>query len=141
MDRFERGVLMSPIDRELLASSLVSEGQMSLPAEAYTDAAVLDWEKEHFFDGSWVCVGRSWDLRSVGDRCAVALGHESALLTRDEEGNLKAFYNVCRHRGHVLAEVGESSSVSFTRCPSHACYGRRMNLPLDDSPTSASTCP
>ena len=34
MDGFERGVLMSPIDRALLASSLVSEGQMSLPAEA-----------------------------------------------------------------------------------------------------------
>ena len=33
-DGFERGVLMRPIDRELLASSLVSEGQMSLPAEA-----------------------------------------------------------------------------------------------------------
>ena len=48
---------MTPIDRELLASSLVSEGQMNLPAEAYTDVAVLDWEMEHFFDESWVCVG------------------------------------------------------------------------------------
>src|ERR671911_650006 len=115
---------MTPIDRELLASSVVSEGQMNLPAEAYTDAAVLDWEKEHFFDGSWVCVGRSEDLRGVGDRCAVALGHESALLTRDEEGGLRAFYNVCRHRGHVLAEVGELSSGRFIRCPYHAwAYG------------------
>ncbi|HYZ04910.1 MAG TPA: aromatic ring-hydroxylating dioxygenase subunit alpha [Rubrobacter sp.] len=115
---------MRPIDRELLASSLVSEGQMSLPAEAYTDVAVLDWEMEHFFDESWVCVGRSEDLRGAGDRCAVALGHESALLTRDEEGNLRAFYNVCRHRGHVLAEVGESSSGRFIRCPYHAwAYG------------------
>ncbi|HKH37574.1 MAG TPA: aromatic ring-hydroxylating dioxygenase subunit alpha [Rubrobacter sp.] len=123
-DGFERGVLMSPIDRALLASSLVSEGQMSLPAEAYTDVAVLDWEMEHFFDESWVCVGRSEDLRGAGDRCAVALGHESALLTRDEEGNLRAFYNVCRHRGHVLAEVGESSRGRFIRCPYHAwAYG------------------
>src|ERR687890_1076859 len=124
MDGFERGVLMRPIDRELLASSLVSEGQMSLPAGAYTDVAVLDWEMEHFFDESWVCVGRSDDLRGAGDRCAVALGHESALLTRDEEGNLRAFYNVCRHRGHVLAEVGESSRGRFIRCPYHAwAYG------------------
>ncbi|HEX5914491.1 MAG TPA: Rieske (2Fe-2S) protein, partial [Rubrobacter sp.] len=116
---------MTPIDRELLASSLVSEGQMSLPAEAFTDAAVLDWEMEHFFDESWVCVGRSEDLRGVGDRCAVALGHESALLTRDEEGGLRAFYNVCRHRGHVLAEVGESSSGRFIRCPYHASAYRQ----------------
>jgi glycine betaine catabolism A len=115
---------MAPIDRELLSSSLVSEGQMSLPAEAYTDDSVLDWEMEHFFDESWVCVGRSEDLRGPGDRCAVALGHESVLLTRDEEGSLGAFYNVCRHRGHELMEVGEAASGRFIRCPYHAwAYG------------------
>jgi Rieske 2Fe-2S family protein len=54
----------------------------------------------------------------------VALGRESALLVRDEGGNLRAFYNVCRHRGHLLAEVGESSSGRFIRCPYHAwAYG------------------
>jgi len=115
---------MTPIDRELLSSSVLSEGQMSLPAEAFTDDSVLDWEMEHFFDESWVCVGRSEDLRGTGDRCAVALGRESALLARDEQGNLRAFYNVCRHRGHLLAEVGESSSGRFIRCPYHAwAYG------------------
>src|SRR5688572_4299204 len=50
-----RGVFMTPIDRELLSSSVLSEGQMSLPAEAFTDDSVLDWEMEHFFDESWVC--------------------------------------------------------------------------------------
>jgi len=115
---------MTPIDRELLSSSVLSEGQMSLPAEAFTDDSVLDWEMEHFFDESWVCVGRSEDLRGTGDRFAVALGRESALLARDEQGNLRAFYNVCRHRGHLLAEVGESSSGRFIRCPYHAwAYG------------------
>ncbi len=115
---------MAPIDRELLSLSVISEGQMSLPAEAFNDDAVLDWEMEHFFDESWVCVGRAEDLRGPGDRCAVALGRESALLVRDEEGNLRAFYNVCRHRGHLLAEVGESSSGRFIRCPYHAwAYG------------------
>src|SRR5918995_7028355 len=119
MDGFERGVRMAPIDRELLASSLVSEGQMSLPAGAYTDVAVLDWEMEHFFDESWVCVGRSENLRGAGDRCAVALGHESALLARDEEGDLRAFYNVCRHRGHELLGVDEAASGRVIRCSDH----------------------
>src|SRR5215212_2181969 len=115
---------MAPIHRESLSSAVISEGQMSLPAEAYTDDSVLEWEMKHFFDESWVCVGRSEDLRDPGDRCAVALGHESVLLTRDEEGNLRAFYNVCRHRGHLLAEVGESSGGRFIRCPYHAwAYG------------------
>ena len=35
---------MVPMDRELLTSSVICEGQMSLPAEAFTDDAVLDWE-------------------------------------------------------------------------------------------------
>src|ERR671920_2267976 len=120
MDGFERGVRMTPIDRELLASSLNSEGQMNLPAEAYTDVAVLDWEMEHFFDESWVCVGRSEDLRNAGDRRAVSLGHERALLVRDESGKLRAFYNVCRHRGHELMPVGETGSGRYVRCPYHA---------------------
>ncbi|HEU4493283.1 MAG TPA: aromatic ring-hydroxylating dioxygenase subunit alpha [Rubrobacteraceae bacterium] len=115
---------MTPVNRELLARSLTSEGQMSLPAEAYADASVFRWEMDHFFDGSWVCVGRSEDLRNAGDRRAVRLGHERILLVRDESGRLRAFYNVCRHRGHELMAVGETASGRFVRCPYHAwAYG------------------
>ena len=97
---------------------------MSLPRGAYTEDSVLAWEMEHFFDESWVCVGRSEDLRNPGDRKAVVLGHERALLVRDEDGVLRAFYNVCRHRGHDLLEVGCSASGKFIRCPYHAwAYG------------------
>jgi glycine betaine catabolism A len=117
-------VLMTPVNRELLVRSLISEGQMNLPAAAYTDALVLRWEMEHFFDGSWVCVGRSEDLRYAGDRRAVRLGHERILVVRDESGELRAFYNVCRHRGHELMAVGETASGRFVRCPYHAwAYG------------------
>jgi glycine betaine catabolism A len=124
MDRLERIVLMTPINRELLARSVISEGQMSLPAEAYADASVLLWEMEHFFDRSWVCVGRSEDLRNPGYRRAVRLGQERALLVRGEDGSLRAFYNVCRHRGHELMAVGEAGSGRYIRCPYHAwAYG------------------
>ena len=87
---------MTPLDRELLVSSVVPDGQMSLPRAAYTDNSVLAWEMEHFFDESWVCVGRSEDLRDPGDRKAVSLGHERALLVRGEDGRLRAFYNSLR---------------------------------------------
>ncbi|MGH3146237.1 MAG: SRPBCC family protein, partial [Rubrobacter sp.] len=53
---------MTPIARELLAPSLAPFGRSStLPAGAYTDEAVFRWEQEHFFDRSWVCVGRAAD--------------------------------------------------------------------------------
>ncbi len=112
---------MTPIARELLAPCLAPFGQSStLPSEAYTDWSVLRWEMEHFFDRSWVCVGRSERLRNAGDQRAVKAGLESAVITRDEDGELHAFYNVCRHRGHELLAVGESTNRKFIRCPYHA---------------------
>src|SRR5215213_5043080 len=115
---------MTPIDRKRLAPSLTSDGQMSLPAEAYAGDSVLRWELEHFFDESWVCVGRSEDLRDAGDRRAVRLGRECVLLERGEGSSLRAFFNVCRHRGHELLEVGQAASGRFVRCPYHAwAYG------------------
>jgi glycine betaine catabolism A len=116
---------VTPIDRELLAPSLAPFGKSTtLPAEAYTDESVFRWEQERFFDGSWVCVGRAGGLREAGDRRAVSLGRESVLLVRGEDDTLRAFYNVCRHRGHELLPVGGEACGKFVRCPYHAwAYG------------------
>ena len=116
---------MTPVARESLAPALAPFGQSStLPSEAYTSESVFRWELEHFFDRSWVCIGRTEDLLTPGDQRAVAIGLESALLTRDEEGELRAFYNVCRHRGHELLETGCVTNGKFIRCPYHAwAYG------------------
>jgi hypothetical protein len=60
---------VTPIARELLAPSLGPFGRSStLPAEAYTGGFVFRWEQEHFFDRSWVCVGRAGGLEYVGDQ-------------------------------------------------------------------------
>jgi len=116
---------MTPVARESLAPALAPFGKSStLPSEAYTSESVFRWELDHFFDRTWVCVGRAEDLRSAGDQRAVAVGLESVLLTRDEEGGLHAFYNVCRHRGHELLEAGCGTNQKFIRCPYHAwAYG------------------
>ena len=91
----------TPVASELLAPSLAPFGSSStLPAEAYTDEAVFRWELEHFFDESWVCVDRADGLMQAGDQRAFSSGRESVLLVRGEDGTLRAFYNVCRHRGH-----------------------------------------
>ena len=115
----------TPIAREILAPSLAPFGRSStLPAEAYTAESVLRWEQEHFFDRGWVCVGRADGLGETGDQRAVPLGRESVLLVRGEEGTLRAFYNVCRHRGHELLPVGGEACGKFVRCPYHAwAYG------------------
>jgi Rieske 2Fe-2S family protein len=112
---------VTPIARELLAPSLDTFGRSStLPAEAYTAGSVFLWEQEHFFDRGWVCIGRAGGLEYAGDQRAVSLGRESVLLVRDEDGVLRAFYNVCRHRGHELLPVGGEACGKFIRCPYHA---------------------
>ncbi len=91
-----------------------------LPRGAYTDPAVLAWEQDHFFAGSWVCVGRSAAVEEPGARTAVRIGNEGVLLVRSESGALHAFSNVCRHRGHELLPCGESDKRSTIACPYHA---------------------
>ena len=55
-------VATAPLDPEALARCVAPFGQsLGLPAEAYTSPEVFAWEREHFFDASWVCVGRAGD--------------------------------------------------------------------------------
>jgi len=88
-----------------------------LPTAAYTEPEVLAWEREHLFARDWVCVGRSGDLEPNAQH-AVALGVGSALVLRDGE-TVRAFANVCRHRGHELLSLGERATRSHVRCPYH----------------------
>jgi Rieske 2Fe-2S family protein len=95
-----------------------------LPGDAYASDDVFAWERIHFFDESWVCVGRSSDLARPGDQKAIPIGDESVLLVRDADGSLNSFFNVCRHRAHELLEPGLSVNRRAVKCPYHAwAYG------------------
>jgi glycine betaine catabolism A len=100
-----------------------------LPRAAYTDPAVFEWEKQHFFGGGWLCVGRSDQVANPGDQRAESAGTGSVLLTRDEDGVLHAFANTCRHRGHELLPCGAATSQAVIICPYHAwTYGLNGDL-------------
>src|SRR2546429_8208198 len=71
--------VLLPIERARLEGALAPFGASTgLPGEAYTSPATFAWEMRHFFEDSWVCVGRSADLPQAGDRRAVKAGAESA---------------------------------------------------------------
>jgi Rieske 2Fe-2S family protein len=114
--------VQSPVDPERLSRVLApTMGQSrTLPSEAYTSQAVFDWEVEHLFEGGWVCVGRVDDLAQPGDQRAFRIGNEGILVVRDLEGDLRGFYNTCRHRGHELLEPGTARSLRAIKCPYHA---------------------
>jgi phenylpropionate dioxygenase-like ring-hydroxylating dioxygenase large terminal subunit len=111
----------APIDPALLERVLQPfDHALTLPGEAYASPAVFEWETRHFFEGSWLCIGRSVDLQAAGDQRAVAVGDRAFLLIRGDDGVLRSFYNSCRHRGHELLRPGERNNARYVKCPYHA---------------------
>ena len=125
----------APIDQAQLRDVIDDFGQnLTLPADAYTSPDVLAWEKSNLWQSTWVCVGRLEELVAPRQVRAVELGEESVLLVRDEDGTLRAFSNVCRHRGHELAPVGDAIDIRLIRCPYHS-WSYRMDGSLRAAPT------
>jgi glycine betaine catabolism A len=65
-------------------------------------------------------VARADELAWPGSQRAVRVGTEGILLVRGRDGELRAFSNVCRHRGHELLAPGETRVANAIRCPYHA---------------------
>jgi Rieske 2Fe-2S family protein len=123
---------------ETLRPTLPPEA-LSLPAHYYTDPANHQAELERFFFCGWIHAGRADQLRSPSDYVLRDVGGESVIVTRAEDGAIRAFYNVCRHRGTRLCETPEGRFPGLIRCPYHAwCFdleGELIAAPqMDDLP-------
>jgi choline monooxygenase len=89
----------------------------SIPARFYTEGAVFDEEQEKIFRRTWQVVGHRGQLAKPGDYFTLELLSEPLLLVRGAAGELRGFYNVCRHRAGPPAE-GCGSRKLF-RCAYH----------------------
>jgi phenylpropionate dioxygenase-like ring-hydroxylating dioxygenase large terminal subunit len=103
----------------------------AMPAAFYTDPEVLALEKERLFSSEWVCVGREEELAHSGDHVAFQIGNEPIIILRSDDGKIRAFSNVCRHRGALIAN-GPGNGKRLV-CPYHNwsydTYGRLMGTP------------
>ena len=81
--------------------------EKTLPRTSYLDAGEFQREYAAIFESGWVCVGRSDTLTEPGDYLAIRLQDQSLLVVRQENDELGAFYNVCRHRGTELVPLKE----------------------------------
>jgi glycine betaine catabolism A len=124
-----RPILVSPVSAaEVQATRQPTERARTLPGRVYHDPAVFDWEHEQWFTREWLFVGREEDAPDTGSffRCEVA--GENVVVVRGNDGVLRAFYNVCRHRGATVVEEASSRMVRF-QCPYHAwIYDLEGNL-------------
>ncbi|NEQ43620.1 MAG: aromatic ring-hydroxylating dioxygenase subunit alpha [Leptolyngbya sp. SIOISBB] len=93
--------------------------QPGLPAEAYTSDRYLQQERETVFKQYWVCVGLASDAPNPGDVYPVEVAGMPLVLVRDRAGTLRAFHNVCSHRGLQLVKTSCNVQGSL-RCPYHS---------------------
>ena len=96
----------------------------TLPGRYYYDPALYAEEQERIFSTLWVCVGRAEELPQPGQYRTLTLGSEHVLLLRGRDGVLRAFLNVCRHRGARLCTEERGQARNAIQCPYHAwTYG------------------
>lgn len=91
----------------------------TLPAEWYTDPEIFARERERIFRRAWQYAGLTEQLSQPGDFLTATLGDVPVVLTRAANGALRAFANVCRHRGSLLVHEACGNRTSL-QCRYHA---------------------
>jgi phenylpropionate dioxygenase-like ring-hydroxylating dioxygenase large terminal subunit len=109
-----KGWLLSEYDRRVAAPTTAA----TLPFSWYSDEDTLRRERAAIFARSWQYAGRAEEVSEPGSFLATDAGGVPILVTRDRYGVLRAFLNVCRHRGAVLTEgCGKRATI---QCHYHA---------------------
>lgn len=90
----------------------------TLIPDAYRSPEFHQVEQERLFGTSWVCVGYTSQVKEAGEMFLTSVAGQPLFITRDKEGQVRGFYNVCRHRGsRLLCADGKHDVI---RCPYHS---------------------
>jgi phenylpropionate dioxygenase-like ring-hydroxylating dioxygenase large terminal subunit len=108
----------------------------SLPAWTYSDPEFFELEKERVFARAWQVVCHESDVAAPGDWHTLEYIGESVVVVRGRDQVLRAFANVCRHRGSRLLD-GASGCARKLVCPYHA-WTYDLDGALTGVPDSAS---
>jgi phenylpropionate dioxygenase-like ring-hydroxylating dioxygenase large terminal subunit len=104
-----------------------------IPAHIYNDRAIFELEKERLFSRAWIFVGHESEIAHPGDYVVRRVLDDSFIIVRDEEGQVRAHFNMCLHRGMQVCRA-EMGNASHFRCPYHGWSyrndGRIAGLPF-----------
>jgi Rieske 2Fe-2S family protein len=92
----------------------------TLPGRYYTDPAIFELEKRNIFQKQWLYVCRAQDLPAPGRFVRASVGDENVIVVRGRDETLRAFLNVCRHRGATLCLTDSGDVGRSIRCPYHS---------------------
>jgi len=110
----------------------------SLAQKYFVSPEVFAQEQAKIFSKKWLLVGHQSQISKPGDFFLITVAGESLIVTRDQNSQVRGFYNVCRHRGTRLKEDA-CGHVSAIQCPYHAWTygldGRLIGAPHMDEVT------
>ena len=89
-----------------------------LEGKRYTSREFAELEFEHMWTKVWLLLGRESEMQEPGDWQREDVGPESILMVRQDDKTIKAFYNICQHRGNQLLQ-GEKGHVKRLVCKYH----------------------
>jgi len=99
-----------------------------LPAARYTDEAFYQLEQEHLWSKTWVLAGFANEIAKPGDFKAMEINDRPIVLVRGKDREIRAFYNVCQHRGSTICKTANGNAKQLT-CPYHGwTYDLEGNL-------------
>lgn len=109
------------LDKSSLLANLIHGRRRdhSLDGAFYTSPEIFEADMQGIFSRHWIYVGVEPDVPEPGDVMTVDIGRSSVLIVRDDDDGIKAFHNVCRHRGARLIE-GEKTTVGKLVCRYHS---------------------
>ena len=120
------------VQRESSVINLDDYRHPGLAADAYTSTRYLNRERATVFSQYWVCVGLASDVPNPGDVYPTEVAGMPIALVRDRAGTLRAFHNICSHRGLQL--VNKSCNVQGNlRCPYHS-WAYKLDGSLKSTP-------
>ncbi len=105
-------------------------------SRCFFDHEMYDMEIGAIFHAGWQPAGHADDVREPGDYLTTRVAGEEITVIRGRDGVLRAFFNVCRHRGHRLLAGKGRPKVAIT-CPYHACPYHACAYGLDGALRSA----
>ena len=114
------------------------ENASTIPASWYLDARIAGLERERVFGRNWIAVGRADQVAAAGQYFTLELAGEPLVIVRGADGELRGFFNVCRH--HAAAVMTAScGTAQHLRCPYHGwTYG--LDGSLKGAPEFAGVC-
>jgi len=99
---------------------LIDGYEQSLPAWLYTDQAFFEVERQHLFPRSWHLICHLNDIPRAGDYQTLDILGERFLALRGDDGVVRSFHNVCRHRASRIADGDHGNCGHRLVCPYHA---------------------